>query len=69
MTADASRRSFRPSLPGTARTLIATLAATAALVALATVVFGCAPPRDTGAPTPAPTLAAVAPSGLVSRRS
>jgi hypothetical protein len=68
MTVDAARRPYRPSLPVTARTLFAVLATTVALAALATLTVGCAPPRDTGAPTPAPTLA-VGPPSEASRRS
>jgi hypothetical protein len=67
MTADAPRRPFRPSV--TVRTVSATLAAAIAMAAIATVVVACAPTRDTGAPTPAPTLAVTVPAGQPSRRS
>ena len=69
MTVDAARRSYRPSLFVTARTLLAMLATTVALAALATVTVGCAPPREPGAPTPAPTLAAGPPVSEAARRS
>jgi hypothetical protein len=69
MTADAFRRSSRPSHGVAARTALATLAAAAALAAIATIVVACAPPRDTGAPTAAPTLAAVTPPVAAMQRS
>jgi hypothetical protein len=67
MTADASRRPFRPSV--TVRTVFASLAAAVAVAAIATMVVACAPTRDTGAPTPAPTLAITVPADHPSRRS
>ena len=54
MTLDASRRPNRPSVP---IAMCGAAVTAAALVALATVVVACSPPRETGPPTPRPTTA------------
>jgi hypothetical protein len=69
MTADAPRRPIRPSIPVATRTAITMLAGAATLAAMASLLVACAPPRDTGAPTPRPTLAITTPLNQTSRRS
>ena len=66
MSADASRPPTRSSLRAAAWAILCT---TVALTAVATLVVACTPPRDTGVPTPGPTIAALERPSTASRGS